>query len=165
MTHHVHAKSTYFFKKEKERERERERERHAWIFVCDHVLISNKYRACLISHRTLQNSGWYYSQFFILFLHFPITINIKTFSFFFFTFYITSIIFYYYSNKKIHYNTNFFSLFYKNSFYFISHHHFLLISKLTTQYSVLFCSLPNIYHAGLTFVGKKEKRKKEKRIS
>jgi hypothetical protein len=39
-------------------------------------------RPCLITYGTLYNSGWHYSQFFILFLHFSITINIKTFSLF-----------------------------------------------------------------------------------
>jgi hypothetical protein len=85
-------------------------------------------RACLLSSCTLQNSAGHYSYFFnLIFTFFNNNQhqNILTF----FIFYITSIIFYYYSNKKIHYNINFF--------------HFLLISKLTTHYSVLLCSLPN----------------------
>jgi hypothetical protein len=62
----------------------------------------------------------------------------------FFTFYITSIIFYYYSNNKIHYNTKFFHFFIQILFILYHIITFLLISKLTTHYSVLLCSLPNI---------------------
>jgi hypothetical protein len=49
---------------------------------CSVMLHDKQTRPCLITYRTLHNSGCYYSQFFILFLHFPITINIKTFSLF-----------------------------------------------------------------------------------
>jgi len=92
------------------------------------------------------NSGVFYclhtfftfSFLFLFFLFFLNNNNSHQNIFILFIFYITSIIFYYYSNKKNHYNTNFFLF-----FYFISHHYFLLILKLTTNYSILYLSLPN----------------------
>jgi hypothetical protein len=87
-------------------------------------------RPCLIEYKTIQHcSCIFFSSFFYIFHH-----QSTSKHFHFFTFYITSIIFYSLQSKT-------FSLFYTFFKIFISHHHFLQILKLTTHYSVMFCSV------------------------
>jgi hypothetical protein len=88
-----------------------------------------KQLACLISYRTEQHNVVTVHVFFF-FYHQSTSKHSHFFFFFFFFFF-----FYFLFICKI-----FFLFFYTNSFYFISHHHFLLILKLTTHYSVLFCT-------------------------
>jgi len=115
---------------------------HSLIFVGVYWSIlsrSDNTWVCLLSPGTLQNSAGHYSYFFLnLFLHFSITINIKTFLLFslFIShqyFFITIQI------KKFTIIQNFFTFLYNFFLFYITSS---LFTNFKTNNSIL-CSLPN----------------------